>query len=203
MAYVCARFRIAYSRIVCSCHPLLYGIENRGDARCRGVGSSANLAVGDGIAHHLDNRRACAAWVEDGLIGEELDSGGLSYPTGDEYQEFNLKSGEPLSKTLPWNESWGGASKVIDLILVKNPGASETRNTGLDGRDQQQGGGAQVPREYMQFTATEAGTYGVVVKQVSGSRPSWTQLQARSNLPPHTALVIASRTQLKATTRVC
>ena len=86
-----------------------------------------------------------------------------------------------------WNDNWGGASKDLDIILVKNPGASETRITGLGGKDRQQGGGADVPREYMRFTATAAATYGLLVEQVSGSRPSRIQLQARSTLPHSTA----------------
>ena len=80
--------------------------------------------------------------VQDDMLDEELDGGGLSYPTGDEYQEFKLKSGNSPSISSPWDNSWGGASKDIDIILVKNPDPSETQITGLGGRNRQEGRGA-------------------------------------------------------------
>ena len=50
--------------------------------------------------------------LEDGLIDDELDGGRLSYPKGDEYQEFDITQGDSLSIALCWDDIWEVPAKI-------------------------------------------------------------------------------------------
>ena len=110
------------------------------------------------------------------------------WATGDEYQEFSLYAGDTITFFMRWDDVWGGptgATKDLDLILVKNPGAFETVITSVGGRDRQAGATDDVPFEIFGFKAPSGGTYAVKVKKHSGSTPSWLQLAAYTTTLPH------------------
>ncbi len=108
--------------------------------------------------------------------------------TGDEYQEFHLNARESIIFFMRWDDVWGGAAgatKDLDLILVKNPGAFETVITSVGGRDRQAGAPQDIPFEFLNFKAPAGGTYAVKVKKHSGTTPSWIQFASFTTTLPH------------------
>ncbi len=110
------------------------------------------------------------------------------WATGDEHQEFRLYAGESVIFFMRWDDVWGGAAgatKDLDLILVKNPGAFETVITSVGGRDRQAGAPQDIPFEFLNFKAPAGGTYAVKVKKHSGTTPSWIQFASFTTTLPH------------------
>ena len=98
------------------------------------------------------------------------------WATGDEYQEFTLNAGETKPAVfMRWDDAWGGASKDLALLVVKNPGTAQEQV--VDNlNDEQKGGSNSFPFEFKEFTAPHTGTYAFVVKKVSGATPGWIQM---------------------------
>ena len=97
--------------------------------------------------------------------------------TVDEAQRFDLNEGAKLSLFLRWDDTWGGASKDLDIEVSYSatPGGAQTVVGGS--YDVQNGGGAHYPYESISLSVSTAGHYRIYVKKkASSSAPSWVQI---------------------------
>ena len=114
--------------------------------------------------------------------GQFTDSDGdnrLNFVGGDELNEIEIAAGERVTIQLRWDDSWTGADTDLDLLLynANNPSnlvsvaSSVDYQTGLSGHR---------PFEWISYTPTTSGTYGIAVRHYSGATPRWVQLQSWS-----------------------
>ena len=87
-----------------------------------------------------------------------------------------LRAGERHIFQLRWDDSWGGASKDLELQLFQVNTFSSPTLVGSS-TAYQSGGDAHVPSEAILYTPTLSGTYCLAVQKFSGATPDWIQLQ--------------------------
>ena len=94
-----------------------------------------------------------------------------NFSGSDECNEVTLEAGQRFTAQLRWDDEWGGASRDLDLHLLKsNIIVTSSENT-------QSGGAGDDPFEYLDYTPAFNGTYCLAVSHNSGAAPSWIQLQ--------------------------
>ena len=133
-----------------------------------------------------------AIWINSaGNSATQTWSGAFSDPDGNGFHNFNggLECNELEVEDLPsiitaqlrWNDSWGGATRDVDLQLyrVLPSGAYEGVLSSLlvGGEDFQSGSAGHVPLEVLDWQLAPAGTYCLAVSSISGAAPDWIQLQ--------------------------
>ena len=92
-----------------------------------------------------------------------------------------------LSIQLRWDDTWGGASKDLDLRLYRWNENDEKYELHAKSEDEQAGGAEDIPFEIIVETVP-AGFYCLAVMHYQGSIPSWIQLQDRRFLLEHHTL---------------
>ena len=139
-------------------------------------------------------------WVNSaGNHAERTWFGAYSNPDGDTFLDFgntggevnglNLTAGVSYGVQLRWEDSWGGASTDLDLLLydriaeefIEPPSVQHpiTGRPGHLGTDPQSGGPGHIPLEYISFVSSvDSVRYGFVVGHYSGPAPEWIQLLA-------------------------
>ena len=124
--------------------------------------------------------------VSSGNYGESSWYGPWQDPDLDYYLHFlpdyeatcsNLAAGQTMTVQLRWQDTWGGATRDLDLELWH----WATNTTMANGNSVQGGWAGDVPYELATFVAPLDGTYCASVKWYSGSMPAWVQLQTRQN----------------------
>ncbi len=133
-----------------------------------------------------------AIWINSaGNSATQTWSGAFSDPDGNGFHNFNggLECNELevedlhsiITAQLRWNDSWGGATRDVDLQLyrVLPSGAYEGVLSSLlvGGEDFQSGSAGHVPLEILDWQLAPAGTYCLAVRSISGAAPDWIQLQ--------------------------
>ena len=96
-----------------------------------------------------------------------------------------LASGERFTAHLRWEDTWGGSTRNIDLVLF-DP-AIEIVASSID---VQSGRAEHDPFEWLSYTAAVRGPHCLVVVHNQDTEPAWLQLQAftRQDLQYHTAM---------------
>ena len=98
--------------------------------------------------------------------------GFIEFAAGDEVNDLTLETGDLVVVQLRWEGSWGGARTDLDLGVQDN----DARRLVAASIDPQSGGDGHVPFEGLVYSAPVDGSYGVVVRHVSGGVPGWIQL---------------------------
>lgn len=89
----------------------------------------------------------------------------------DEAMSFHAKAGDSLRVEMRWDDTWGGASKDLDLLLV------DRFNRLIGGSFERQGGGNRdYPLERFSGFFNVSGIYGVAIGHRDGAVPDWTQM---------------------------
>ena len=86
---------------------------------------------------------------------------------------------EGITAQLRWADSWGGASKNLNLYLIPVSGGTLSLSDAVDiSTRSQSGGGNHIPYEWISLDHGEIadGEYCLAVTKVSGTAPSWVQL---------------------------
>ena len=86
---------------------------------------------------------------------------------------FAFRADRLVVLQLRWDDTWGGASKDLDLYVADANG-----NILYSRADAQQGGANDVPIEILSFDPPADGIAYIFVRQESGSAPAWIQLTA-------------------------
>lgn len=83
---------------------------------------------------------------------------------------------EFIAVELRWQDSWGGATRDLDMGLYRfATGTLVASSTNV-----QAGGAGHVPHELLSYTAPTAGLYCVGVMRYAGAAPGWVQLRVAS-----------------------
>ena len=101
----------------------------------------------------------------------------MNFVGADESNEVRLEAGKPFQAQLRWNDSWDAANIDLDLHLFDGD-----NNVVASSENYQTGRLGQIPFEWLTYTPTQSGLYGLSVSYVSvGSTvPSWVQLHSRT-----------------------
>jgi subtilisin family serine protease len=99
---------------------------------------------------------------------------------GNQWAEFGgvednsvfLSAGQDIRIQLRWQDSWGNASRDLDLALYDS--ASNVVSYSVDPQD---GTPGAIPFEFLSYTAASSGVYYIGVISYSGTMPGWIQLQ--------------------------
>ena len=94
---------------------------------------------------------------------------------------FEIEAGEEFAAQLRWDDSWGNASRDLDLHLFQIFNSGLSTSPVASSIDEQSGGQLHIPREILSYTPIVTGTYCLAVPYHSGSVPSWIQLQPLGN----------------------
>ena len=90
-----------------------------------------------------------------------------------DHNRLTLAAGETIKVQLRWEDSWGGATRDLDLVLTNANLTIVSESSGV-----QAGGLAHDPYEVLTYTATVAGQYYIGVTRFAGTLPAWLQVQA-------------------------
>ena len=103
----------------------------------------------------------------------------LNFVGDDELNAIEIAAGEKVRIQLRWDASWTAANTDMDLYLYNaNDPANLVRVA--SSIDIQTGLSGDVPFEWITYTPTAGGTYGIAVRHWSGATPRWVQLQSWS-----------------------
>ena len=86
---------------------------------------------------------------------------------------------EGFTAQLRWADSWGGASKDLNLYLISDPGSTFSLSDAVaTSENNQVGAGNDIPYEWISIDHGDIanGEYCLAVNQTSGAAPSWIQL---------------------------
>ena len=95
-----------------------------------------------------------------------------------ELNHVTLPASGTASFQMRWQDSWGSASRDIDLYLLDS-----ALNIVAGSEDVQDGTAGSVPREFLAYTSSAGGTYYLAVRRYSGAEPAWVQVQSFSSNP--------------------
>ena len=86
-----------------------------------------------------------------------------------------------ITAQLRWNDTWGGATRDVDLQLYELLSSGELERVDsfflIGGEDYQTGAAGHVPLEVLEYLLAPSGTYCLAVKSITGAAPEWIQLQ--------------------------
>ena len=101
----------------------------------------------------------------------------MNFVGADESNEVRLEAGKPFQAQLRWNDSWSAANIDLDLHLYDGD-----NNVVASSENYQTGRLGQTPFEWLTYTPTQSGLYGLSVSYVSvaSTVPSWVQLHSRT-----------------------
>ena len=89
-----------------------------------------------------------------------------------------------IKAQLRWNDSWGGATRDVDLQLYEVLSSGELERVVslflIGGEDYQTGGSGHVPFEFLEYFLVPSGTYCLAARSITGAVPNWVQLQILS-----------------------
>ncbi|MCY3926444.1 MAG: S8 family serine peptidase, partial [bacterium] len=102
--------------------------------------------------------------------------------TPDEGQSFRFATLSGLTIYMRWDDTWGGATKDLDLEFLYYPPGSTTGQVVATSADTQSGRSTDYPTERIARLILNPGTYAAFVKKKDGSAaPSWVQFSVFSN----------------------
>ena len=164
--------------------PVGWGFNGPGDGTTHYSNAplkSVDAAVNGGIIWiNAAGNSARASWY--GSF-EDSDSDGLHQfnASGNECNgvTIDLDPLEGFTAQLRWADSWGGASKDLDLYLIPESGSTVSLSDAVaTSENNQVGAGNDVPYEWISRRHGQIadGEYCLAVKQARGAAPSWVQL---------------------------
>ena len=111
------------------------------------------------------------AWL--GPFNDPDGDGYHNFHSDDECNDVDVRDDFGFAANLRWEDTWGGASRDLDLYLMDSSG-----NVVLDSNDFQVGEPFNNPHEALWFDPASEATYCLAIRQVSGARPGWIELVA-------------------------
>ena len=95
----------------------------------------------------------------------------VNFAGTDEGMSFRVRPGDIIVVEMRWEDTWGEASRDLDLLLLNQS------NQIIGGSFDLQNGGLQdYPLEWFAGSFTAAGQYSLAIGQLNGAVPGWTQL---------------------------
>ena len=164
-----------------------WGYEGPGDGTTpfsNGALRSVDAAVASGIT--WVNSAGNAA--QDTWFGQFTDTNSNKwhdFSATDECNNVEVTAGEQLSVELRWNDTWGGATSDLDLLLYD----SSNLSTSVAISEIEQSGQADDdPYEWLGYTPATDGIYCLAVKHYGGAVPGWIQIHSstQQDLEHHT-----------------
>ncbi len=138
--------------------------------------NTVDLAVDSGVLWvNAAGNYAQKTWFQRGPYSDPDDDGIINFTTLDEGIAVFLGEGRKVVE-LRWDDSWGGATRDLDLALYNARGTRVLLTA-----DPQSGGGGHIPHERMIFTVRSRGVYSIAVIHRSGSVPDWIQLVVKGS----------------------
>ena len=96
--------------------------------------------------------------------------------TADEAQVLELDASDSVFVNMRWDDTWGGATKDLDLEVRYSATQSGAQTVVGTSADVQKGGAADYPWEGISLTAANSGFYWVYAKKKTASAaPTWVQ----------------------------
>ena len=119
-----------------------------------------------------DARRTWFGEVRKSILGFFQNFEGTNFEN-----HVNLKAGEQFRAQLRWEDTWGGATKNLDLTLWNSDDEIVASSN-----DIQRGDADDYPFEFLSYTPSADGTYNLTVSYIffdeDEADPEWIQLQA-------------------------
>ena len=147
---------------------------------------SVDAAVNGGIVWvNAAGNSARDSWY--GAFADSNSNGFLEFATsGNECNHLtvNLDPLEGITAQLRWDDSWGRASKDLDLYLISEPGSTFSLSDAFAASVNNQTGAADdIPYERISLEYGEItnGIYCLAVRKYAGTVPSWVQLRVWGN----------------------
>ena len=103
----------------------------------------------------------------------------VNFSGRDEAVNFRVSPGDSIVAEMRWDDTWGGASRNLDLVLVN----AVTRKLVDASVDVQDGGVRDYPLERLAGSFTGFGAYFLAIAHREGTIPGWIQLRV-SGLGP-------------------
>ena len=170
-------------------HSVSYLWDGPGDGTSPNANSplkSVDAAVSGGAVW----ANAAGGYARRTWYGQFTDADGdgwLNFVGQDELNEIEIAAGEKVRIQLRWDDTWTAADTDLDLYLYN---ANDLNNlVRVDsGSDSQAGLSGDRPFEWISYTPTTDGTYGIAIFGRSGATPRWVQLQSwsRANIRHYT-----------------
>ena len=136
---------------------------------------SVDAAVNGGIMFtNSAGNAARRTWY--GHFADADGDGRLNFAENDELNEVEIAAGERVRIQLRWEDSWTAAATDLDVYLFNVNNSEIVASSG----DFQDGLSGDAPFEWINYTATIGGTYGITVRHWTGATPRWVQLQSWS-----------------------
>ena len=110
-----------------------------------------------------------SAWFGTYSVQEVGEYWFLEFDGGDIFNDVPLFAGEQLRVELRWDDSWGGASRDLDLVLWDVAAGEIVAGA----YDPQLGGPGHDPWEALVYQVPRDGIYSLLVNHFRGSAPDW------------------------------
>ena len=134
--------------------------------------NSVDVAVANGITWvNAAGNSAESTWFGHFANPDFASDTWHNFDGDDECNEVALEAGQMFVAQLRWDDRWGGASRDLDLHLLKSG------RTVASSESAQSGGAGDDPLEYLNYTPAVDDTYCLAVSHNGGAAPSWIQLQ--------------------------
>ncbi len=113
-----------------------------------------------------------AQQVWTGPWADATSNGFIDYTAGVEDEYITLSAGQQVVLQLRWSDTWGAATRDLDLLLYRDTNGALVAASTLN----QSSGAAKDPFEFIVYTATNAGLYRIRIGQAGGTDPAQVQL---------------------------
>ena len=100
-------------------------------------------------------------------------NGFMEFSPGVETNDISLVAGNTVIVQARWEDTWGSASRNLDLLLYDSAGTTLLASS----TDPQSEAAGNNPFEILSYTAPTSGTYRIAIRRASVTVPAWVEVQ--------------------------